>query len=130
MKRSKAKDPTVASAFPHPVFPMIDNLIDVLPKIEKQQKAIIAYQRTCAKASAKLIEDLDKIQNEPEKDYKPLGEAQLPPPVIPLLNRVIKFLPKFEKQQKVIITYQKSVAKAALKLIEDLDKINSGGNKP
>jgi N-acetylmuramoyl-L-alanine amidase CwlA len=45
-----------------PVYPMINQLINVLPKMEAEQKAMIKYYKKCAKAGIKFLEKIDDLK--------------------------------------------------------------------
>jgi hypothetical protein len=111
MKKSSKEDAALIKAPLPPSFRMIDDLVNLLPKIEKQQKATIKYFKAEVKAMNQFIKAMDSIR----------VKASFPkPPLIPMLAKFIKVIPDIEKFQKELIKFYSGSAKRMVQFEKDL----------
>lgn len=105
---------------------MMDHLNEIIPRMEKQQKSVIKFSKSCAAAFEKFNKDLVNIDSEIKDARESYEKIMGPPPVRPMEPMLLNKIPIFEVQQKLIITLLKSIGKEAATLLDELNKINGG----
>lgn len=125
----KSKNPTDSESYQgeDPVRPMMHLVKEVIPKMEKQQRSLIKFSKSCYKALEKFNKDIMNMDSE-IKESRDYYQSIIigPPPVRPMYPFFVEKMPAFEIQQKKIMTLVKGIAKEAVALLDELDRIDSG----
>lgn len=93
-----------------PSFRMIDEMVELLPLIENQQKATVRYFRAEVKAMNQFLKAMDATRI----------KASFPRPLIPLMPKIVKVIPEIEKFQKELTKFYSGSAKRMEQFERDL----------
>jgi len=111
MKKSSKDEVALTQKPLPPLFRMADEIVNLLPMIENQQKATVKYFRAEIKAMNQFLDAMDSIK------------IRLPfprPPLIPLMPKFIKAGPNISKFQKELTRYYSGSAKRIAQFEKDL----------
>jgi hypothetical protein len=111
MKKSTQDELALISPPLPPSFRMIDEMVELLPRIENQQKATIKYFKAEAKAMKQFVDAMDSM-----KIIVPWPK----PPLIPLMPKYIKAIPNVAKFEKELSRYYAGAARRMEQFEKDL----------